>query len=105
MTQDVISLWTKKCIVCGKEFIPPNADQWAYKDGKHWFCRYNHMREWQKENEIDYRPQCASGRKIKDDSIIRKVVELSNKGESATAIGKKIGIGRQLVYYYLRTRK
>ena len=46
----------RKCAVCGKEIIYTTASDWTYKhEDKHgrmkWFCRYNHMREWEKKNE------------------------------------------------------
>lgn len=49
----------KVCPVCGKEFYPDDCELYAYKmavsvngvSSLHYFCRYNHMRLYQKEYE------------------------------------------------------
>ena len=49
----------KVCPVCGKEFYPADCELYAYKmpvsiDGRsqlYYFCRYNHLRLYEKEYE------------------------------------------------------
>lgn len=43
----------RKCAMCGKTFLIPDAETWAYKIGykksaKKFFCRYNCMIEYEK---------------------------------------------------------
>lgn len=49
-------LRTRTCPICGVEFTP-GSEKWAYKRSRHgrelWFCRYNHMRDYDRMLEVE----------------------------------------------------
>lgn len=68
---------TEKCLICGKEFLPTTG--YVYKrvseEKTVYFCRYNHMREWDRVNDkyFDLRKSLKKlgrkGKKRKDLSV------------------------------------
>ena len=96
----------RKCIVCGKIFVPPFADLWTYRVGDKWFCRYNCRREWEKkQGKVSKDDIVHRGRKKSEDPKIDKVLRLLEAGYTVEQVAKKTGVSRQLVYYYRRSRK
>lgn len=54
--EDGRELSPKRCPICGEWFTPRSAD-WVYKRSRRgkelWFCRYNHMREYDHMLEVE----------------------------------------------------
>lgn len=42
----------KKCFVCGREFI--GFDQWIFKRGDKWFCKYSCLQKYDEEHKSRY---------------------------------------------------
>ena len=81
----------KKCYVCGKTFSA--RDGYVYTTGsdnhhKKWFCSWHCMREQEKQ-------QSKKPNKLKD-----KVLAMAREGIPARDIDDKLGVTREVVYYY-----
>lgn len=46
-------IYTKKCFVCRKKFEVQDAEEWAYKRKKRYFCSYGCLRRYEKAKEKD----------------------------------------------------
>ena len=47
------------CAQCGETFLPPSTE-YMYREGKRWFCRYQHLADWRKAHPK--RPPVKRGR-------------------------------------------
>ena len=94
----------KECPLCGKTFIPPRMELWVYKTGSVYLCSWKCLQKWRGDRaaRFDY-AQLGKGQR-KDTPEIRAILKMLQNGKSVDDIARRMGVSRQLVNYYRRTR-
>lgn len=105
MNPDKILMMEYVCPVCGKTFIPPSISMWVYKWRDNLICSWGCVQKLRRGEATiggyDFR---QTGPYKKDTPEIRRIIRLLEDGMSSEDIARKVGVSRQLVCYYRRTR-
>lgn len=76
----------QKCALCGEQFRPQSSE-YVYRDGKNWFCRYQHMIDWRKAHKDEPKLKPRKGPQHE-----KSFGEVSPDGWRTTASGCKARI-------------
>lgn len=94
----------RKCPQCGGRFCMPDREMWAYKDGYTILCSWRCLRAREKQKQLN-----AAEKKGKKAGNIRlkpevkvEMIRMIKKGVKPAEIDVKLGVPREVVWYYQR---
>lgn len=89
------------CPVCGKSFIPPYVQMWAYVYRDRLICSWGCL---QAARRMVDKNRNFQKRATDDSPMVRKILAMLEKGLTCREIAAKLSISWQNVYYYKKTR-
>jgi hypothetical protein len=89
---------SEKCSICGKEFDVLYPDIYTYKRGKHWFCRYTCMRQYDKERMTKPMDDTIVKRDRKE--VLMAIIEAVKDGKTVDEYLVSAGYKKPGEYYH-----
>ena len=89
---------SEKCYICGKEFDVLYPDIYTYKRGKHWFCRYTCMRQYEKERMTKPMDDTIVKRDRKE--VLMAIIEAVKDGKTVDEYLVNAGYKKPVEYYH-----
>ena len=89
---------SEKCSICGKEFDVLYPDIYTYKRGKHWFCRYTCMRQYDKERMTKPMDDTIVKRDRKE--VLMAIIEAVKDGKTVDEYLVNAGYKKPGEYYH-----
>lgn len=89
---------SEKCAICGKEFDVLYPGIYTYKRGKHWFCRYTCMRQYDKERMTKPMDDTIVKRDRKE--VLMAIIEAVKDGKTVDEYLVNAGYKKPVEYYH-----
>ena len=89
-------LWPQKCPICGREFYPPDVEEWAYRTRQYsgavrLYCSWHCLREEQRRNEKKKKPR---------PKVAGEIFQLLREGFRMFEIAEKLTVTIDTVKYW-----